>query len=78
MDAAGGDPVAVTDALVELSLAAAERDALSSPVFDVLPALAGAIGVARGASRRLCSTQPATSRTRTWQAGCGRYGFSVW
>ncbi|WP_258903824.1 hypothetical protein [Actinokineospora sp. UTMC 2448] len=44
--AAGGDPVEVTDALVELSFAAAERDALSSPVFDVLPALAGFVGAA--------------------------------
>ena len=46
VDAAGGDPVAVTDALVELSFAAAERGALGSAVFGVLPALAGAIGVA--------------------------------
>lgn len=46
VDAAGGDPAEVADALVELSFAAAERDALSSPVFDVLPALAGFIGAA--------------------------------
>jgi hypothetical protein len=46
VDAAGGDERAVTDALVELTFTAAERDALGSPAFAALPAVAGAIGAA--------------------------------